>query len=319
MVSLLSPSLPLHHGIVMLDVEGYGSGERTDEHRASVHNGLNRAVRRAFSATGADWTACTYQDGGDGGLLLVPASVPKLLLLGPMLASLAAEVARHNAVSSPAATIRLRCCLHAGEVRSVEHGIVGGGVVHASRLLASEPLRAARRGSDSPVVLIVSDLFYQDVVRHDPAEEPDRYRRVDVAVKELRAPAWIRDGAAPAPIDPTDLPDPTCGGGAGRAPAAPVIRFTEVVDALLAVPSVHDEASRRFVLDVLSARIRDAVPHHPRTRFHVHALVRTCAGYEGGLAELLAAVRELEGDSEAVRRAEVVVRSWTDAQGRAGS
>ncbi|WP_157767765.1 effector-associated domain 2-containing protein [Actinosynnema pretiosum] len=307
---MLSPSLPLHHGIVMLDVEGYGSGERTDEHRASVHNGLNRAVRSAFSATGADWTACTYQDGGDGGLLLVPASVPKLLLLGPMLASLAAEITRHNAVSSPEAAIRLRCCLHAGEVRSVEHGIVGGGVVHASRLLASEPLRAARRGSDSPVVLIVSDLFYQDVVRHDPAEEPDRYRRVDVAVKELRAPAWIRDGVLAAP---------TGGSGTGPSPAAPVVRFTEVVDALLAVPSVHDEASRRFLLDVLSARIRDAVPHHPRTRFHVHALVRTCAGYEGGLAELLSAVRELEGDSEAVRRAEVVVRSWTDAQGRAGS
>ena len=84
---------------------------------------------------------------------------------------------------------------------------------------------------------------------------------------------------------------------------------TDLVDALLTVPSIRDEPSRRTVLSRMRPEIADAVPHHQRARLHVFELVATCRNFAGGLDDLLRVLRELEGDSipvghsvEAVRR-----------------
>ncbi|PWK83651.1 hypothetical protein C8D88_110107 [Lentzea atacamensis] len=88
--------------------------------------------------------------------------------------------------------------------------------------------------------------------------------------------------------------------------------FTAVVDALLEVPSVRDEPSRRLLLSRMRREIAEAVPHHERARLHVIELVRTCQNYDGGLDDLLRVLRELEGTSTPVRRSEEAVRALMD-------
>ncbi|MDX8029220.1 hypothetical protein SK803_03320 [Lentzea sp. BCCO 10_0856] len=86
---------------------------------------------------------------------------------------------------------------------------------------------------------------------------------------------------------------------------------TDLVNALLTVPSIRDEPGRRTVLSRLRPEIGDAVPHHQRARLHVFELVRTCQDFEGGLADLLRVLRELEGDSIPVRHSAEAVRRLT--------
>jgi hypothetical protein len=58
---------------------------------------------------------------------------------------------------------------------------------------------------------MVSDWLFSEVVRHDPAAEPDSYRKVQVTVKETAAVGWIR------------IPDPgMTRGGAGQDGVLPL-------------------------------------------------------------------------------------------------
>ncbi|MDX8031682.1 FxSxx-COOH system tetratricopeptide repeat protein [Lentzea sp. BCCO 10_0856] len=88
--------------------------------------------------------------------------------------------------------------------------------------------------------------------------------------------------------------------------------FGAVVDALLTVPSVRDETSRRLVLSRMRPEIAQAVPHHRRARLHVVELVRTCLNYDDGLRDLLRVLRELEGESIPVRRSEEAMHALTE-------
>lgn len=106
-------------------------------------------------------------------------------------------------------------------------------------------------------------------------------------------------------------PSPPLGGAALSEPPAessaqpPV--FT-LVDALLEVPSVAEDDSRRVLLGQLRAEIRNSIAHHPRARMHVLNIVATCRNYDGGLDELVGAIGEVEGDSLPVRRLREIVR-----------
>ncbi|SFS77498.1 effector-associated domain 2-containing protein [Saccharopolyspora flava] len=108
-------------------------------------------------------------------------------------------------------------------------------------------------------------------------------------------------------------PSPPLGGVAGEpapvlsAESAPVKTF-ELVDALLKVPAVAEDDSRRVLLGLLRPEIRNAIPHHARTRAHVINIARTCRDYEGGLGDLVRALEELEGDSMPVRRVRELVQ-----------
>ncbi|MCS7475780.1 hypothetical protein ACFFQW_24740 [Umezawaea endophytica] len=87
--------------------------------------------------------------------------------------------------------------------------------------------------------------------------------------------------------------------------------FGELVDALMEVDSIREDSARSVVLSLLPVRIAGAVPHHPRARLHVIGLLRTCLDHEDGLLELVAVLRELEGDSLAMRRLTARTSEWT--------
>jgi len=177
--------------IVALDVEGFGDRQRTRQHQIIVRNGLYRALRAAFSAVGLAWEDCYHEDRGDGLFLLLPADVPKKAVVAPLPREFAAALREHNAVVAPQARIRVRLALHAGEIQHDAFGVTGTALTTAFRLLDAAAVRAALAASPGVLAVVASDWLYDDVVRHEPAADPAAYRKVRVAVKELRTHAWV--------------------------------------------------------------------------------------------------------------------------------
>ncbi|MEV6235142.1 hypothetical protein [Lentzea sp. NPDC051838] len=85
--------------------------------------------------------------------------------------------------------------------------------------------------------------------------------------------------------------------------------FGALVNALLEVPSVRDEPSRRLTLSRMRREIADAVPQQQTARMQVISLVQTCLNYDDGLGDLLRVIRELEGESIPVRRSAEAART----------
>ena len=192
--------LAVHRAIMVVDVERFGDPVRTNLDQLAVREALYRALPQAFAEGGIGWDSCMSEDRGDGALILVPPEVPKTLLITGLPGMLAAAVSRHNAGRAVPKQMRLRVALHAGEVYRDAHGVAGAAVNHVFRLAEAPELRSALAASPGVLALIVSDWFFSEVVRHDPAAEPGSYRQVQVIVKETVATGWIRvldPGATP--------------------------------------------------------------------------------------------------------------------------
>jgi len=181
----------VHRTILVVDVEGFGDRRRTNPHRVAVRGGLYRGLRQAFSDTGIPWAACHHEDRGDGVFVLVPADVPKGLLLESLPGALAGALREHNRACCAEERVRLRMALHAGEINYDDYGAVGESINLAFRLVDADPLRAALAGSPGELALIVSSWFFDEVVRHSAGSDPARYRRVPVMVKETATVGWI--------------------------------------------------------------------------------------------------------------------------------
>ena len=177
---------------MVVDVEGFGDPARTNLNQLAVREALYEALAAAFAESGIGWESCVSEDRGDGALILIPPEVPKTRLVTILPGMLAAAVTRHNAGSSVPERMRLRVALHAGEVYHDAHGVAGAAVNHVFRLAEAPALRSALAASPGVLALIVSDWFFTEVVRHDPAAVPGAYRRVQVTVKETTATGWIR-------------------------------------------------------------------------------------------------------------------------------
>jgi hypothetical protein len=183
---------PVHHSIVVVDVQRFGDPSRTNLNQLAVRSALYGALTDAFAKSGISWDVCVSEDRGDGVLILVPPDVPKVRLLAGLPGMLAAAVSRHNARSAQPERMRLRVALHAGEVYRDAHGVAGTAINHAFRLVETSPLRSALNESSGTLALIISDWLFTEVARHHPATEPSSYRQVRVSVKETEATGWIR-------------------------------------------------------------------------------------------------------------------------------
>ncbi|MEV0681469.1 hypothetical protein AB0I60_33600 [Actinosynnema sp. NPDC050436] len=340
-------SPPLHHTILALDIERWTDPARTDEHRRVMHRGLFAAVRQALDDIAIAWDSCLVENTGDGMLVLIPAEVSGSRLIDLLPSRITAAVRRHNEVSATEARMRLRLALHEGPVRKVPNGQVGTAVAVVCRLLDSAELRAAHRVSGEPVTIMVSDVFYRNAVHHDPATEPERYRRVVVLVKGMEETAWIRSPAgSPRPPGPGEPAAPSVPPQASAPPQPPSefspLRFPEaaqpdarerataplrpphppterpdlldeLLDALEAVPALRDHHSRETVLELLPATIAGDVPRNSRTRAFVVGLALTCQKFEGGFTHLRTALGRVEGDTVQMRRVRIAIQGWTSA------
>ena len=162
---------------------------------------MYQALEGALENAGISPPGCDIEDRGDGAFVLVSPEVPKSWLVTRLPIHMAAALGRHNATCPANARIRLRMAVHAGEVHFDAHGVTGSAVNKTFRLVEAPALKSALDGSAGVLALIVSDWFYDEVVRHEPAAGPAYYRRVRAVVKETRAAAWVRLLAPPAGTD----------------------------------------------------------------------------------------------------------------------
>ncbi|MGH3757301.1 FxSxx-COOH system tetratricopeptide repeat protein [Actinophytocola sp.] len=185
--------LPLHRTIIVVDIAGFTSSARTSTHQDEMHGSLYRMLAQAFVEAGIDLTAddCVVADRGDGVLVLLSPDIPKRLVADRLPDRLEAGLKRHNAIHSEAAVVQLRVALHDGEVQINEHGVVSPAVNFTFRIVDAEDAKNALRRSNATLAIIASDRFYQEVIRQDPAANPDQYTRIAVEVKETSSSAWL--------------------------------------------------------------------------------------------------------------------------------
>ncbi|MBC6459877.1 effector-associated domain 2-containing protein [Actinomadura sp. HBU206391] len=104
------------------------------------------------------------------------------------------------------------------------------------------------------------------------------------------------------------------GGGVARGPSAaggePLFAF---VNTLTSLPSLTDDSGRATLVSLLPPALAASAQHDPRPRIHLFNLVLACLDHEGGLADLLAALSHMEGDSLPMRRA---LRAAAELTGR---
>ncbi|GLY38384.1 NTPase [Amycolatopsis sp. NBRC 101858] len=183
---------PVHHSLFTVDIEDFSARYRNDRARLAVRAAMYRLVHDSFTTAEVDWDSCTYQDCGDGAVIIVPPKVSTVLLLDPLLPGLLAGLVDHNLRAPPAQRIRLRVAVHAGEITRDEHGVTGHDLVVVCRLLDSAELRAALAYADTPLAVGVSDHVYDTIVRHGyRGIEPSTYHPVTVQVKKTRLHGWI--------------------------------------------------------------------------------------------------------------------------------
>jgi hypothetical protein len=289
-----------------VDIAGYNDPRRTTAHRLVVHEGFWKLMRTAFAEAGIPWDALFVENTGDGAMIQLPPEVAKADLVAQLPDRMLAELRRYNAVHAEEANVRLRVALHAGEVHQGSHGTISDANSFAFRLIEEPAAKKALKESGAVMVLIVSDSFYQDVIRADPAADAGSYRRIPVAVKETKTEAWLRLLGAPPLRQPVP---PVAGGTADDFPA--------LVNAMMAVPCIRSAESRRLLLEMFPRReIADQVPYQSQDRLHVIALARTCLRFEDGLSQLLRAVRTLDPESPEVRRLAELVDRWPGAAAR---
>ncbi len=287
-----------HHKTIMaVDIAGYNDPRRTTAHRLVVHEGFWKIMRTAFADAGIPWDTLFRENTGDGVMIHLPTEVAKADLVAELPDRMLAELRRYNEVHAEEANVRLRVALHAGEVYQGSHGTVSDANSHAFRLLDATEVKVALKESKAVLALVVSNTFYQDVVRADPAADALSYRRIPIENKETKTEAWLRLLGAVTNGFPV--------------PAAP--DFPALVAALLAVPCVRKTESRQLLLELFPRReIADLVPHHAEDRLHVIALARTCLRFDGGLRDLLDTIRTIEAESPQVTALAAIVGRWPE-------
>ncbi len=183
---------PVHHTILVVEIEGFASTGRTNMHRLTLRAGLYDVVQGALVGSGVSWPDCYHADLGDGVLVLVPADYPKAVFSELVPAALTALLAEHNRVHRLPERIRLRVALHAGEISYDAHGRTGAAIVHTFRLLHSSVVRDALASAAGDLAVIASGWFYEEIIRHSPLSRPEWYRPVFVQEKETAAWGWVR-------------------------------------------------------------------------------------------------------------------------------
>ncbi|MFE9745931.1 hypothetical protein ACFYOT_13570 [Saccharothrix saharensis] len=193
------PLHAVHRTVLVVDVSAFSGRPLTPQ--KEIRLGLYAALETAFVDSGLKWSAVDHEDRGDGVLVLVPPDVPKSRVVDGVPHGLLGQLRRYNATRNEDAQIRLRMAITAGEVQYDEEGVVGDEVTLAFRLLDAKPLRDALDRSTASFALIVSDRIYADVVRPDPAMNPESFRPVHADVKEVHERAWLHvpNGGTPPP------------------------------------------------------------------------------------------------------------------------
>jgi class 3 adenylate cyclase len=203
-----------HCVIFAVDVAGFTDVKRDDEVQLAVRTALYGLLIEAFDGAHLPWEECLHEDRGDGILVIIPAKMPSATVVDPLMERIRGGLRHHNRLASDAAAIRLRAAVHIGEVHSDAYGLAGSGVNHLFRLLDAPVLKKTLANAGADLALMVSDYFYDSVVKHGPGMiDPATFRPVDVEVKETKTRGWMHLPGVPTALSrlaegqPGEAPD----------------------------------------------------------------------------------------------------------------
>jgi signal transduction histidine kinase len=217
---------PEHRGILAVDIQGFGRLDRSNPARARMRTGLHRILGNAMTAAGIDPDHVAQSEYGDGVVVLLDPRISKARLLHPLVPRLVSNLSRYNRTAPDTARLRLRVVVHAGELLRDDHGITGEDLILAFRLLDADVVRAHLTQAGTDLVLVVSDVIYQGIVKHGYGGiEPARFQPAWVSAKETSSRAWLHipgtdQGIAPIPAAAPGIHPRTVGLPAGL-PALP--------------------------------------------------------------------------------------------------
>jgi hypothetical protein len=182
------------------DVEHY-SGRGTRREYATQQR-LSDVLEFALGEAGVKSGGLEIQEQGDGGIALLPTggSIDEPRLIVGLLTALVEGLAELNEDLMEHARVRLRVALHEGVVHRAPHGYVGPAVIEVCRLRDADVVRSALASGDAPMVAIVSDGLYRDVLSQGYHGLPRSvFSSVEVRVKSFSGKAWIYLPGALAP------------------------------------------------------------------------------------------------------------------------
>ncbi|MFC5179893.1 hypothetical protein [Actinomadura harenae] len=190
---------PRFRSLLVVDAEGFS--KHPDARLPALHTEIREALDAACEASGLGevWRSADFrQSTGDGILAVLPHEATPALVhpFTDRLQDVLAGAARR--LRADGLRLRLRVALHVGLVDD-QHPVTAGiatATNDVSRLLDSDPLRAALGGSDPDVTfaaLIVSAEVFDTYVRggHVVALPPSRFTQVRAKVKQFDRPAYL--------------------------------------------------------------------------------------------------------------------------------
>lgn len=185
--------------IVGVDIEQYG--RRHGSKQGALRKALFGLLDDCLDGVGISALGRDLREQGDGGLILIDASIPVRVLCVDLADALARGLAEHNRRTvDPDLRLRLRMAVHTGQIVTDPYGVSGEGLGLAARLLDAPVLRGALARASTDLVVLVSDPAYQSVAAADPAgvrSEPGPagaggFQPVQVTSKETSTTAWLR-------------------------------------------------------------------------------------------------------------------------------
>jgi hypothetical protein len=185
----LGPNLEPRLGF-KVDVVGYGA--RSGPLREDIAYRLSVLVTGLLADIGFDLDD-TDNDGGagDGMAVFLPAGTDPTRALSGLLSATTARLALDNARYRD--RMRVRMAIGSGLVGGGPTGFTGALIVDLSRLVDSDPLRAAvLRHEYADAVVLVANTLHDEVVR--PGYLPpalNTFQQVNVTVKEFSGTAWL--------------------------------------------------------------------------------------------------------------------------------
>jgi hypothetical protein len=177
---------------VAYDVEHYSQRGTLREY--ATQQRLLDVLQFAFGEAGLAPGEYEMQEQGDGGLALLPTggAVDEPRLIVGLLGALRNALTELNDDLVDQAKIRLRIALQEGVVHVAAHGYVGPAVIDVCRLRDAGPVRDALARSTAPMVAVVADGLYRDVLSQGYHGLPGTaFAPVDVQVKSYQGKAWI--------------------------------------------------------------------------------------------------------------------------------
>ena len=194
--------------VVLSDVVGFGAVDRNDIDRLIIREALFNMTHAALQGIPNGWS---WDDRGDGLLMVVPPSVPTANVMAQFVKELPSALERHNGTHRASTRIQLRVAVCVGPVVSDTMGVSGDAIIASARLVDAPVFKAAIADSTAALGVIASSFVYETAIK--PGPDPAGYSQVQVEVKEASMPAWIKLFGAPIPlaceqvsVRPTSLP-----------------------------------------------------------------------------------------------------------------